>query len=158
MGLVRGMLCGLCVYCLQAIIAVSAARAESSITMLSELPGNVADYRVVDLRGEVDCTTASLPGARCLPLEYFIRSEGEVIDFHALRWLLGAVGLRGDELVLVVGSDARGSRGVASLLHSVGQYHVAVYVGPFNPSADAKPGEARSFSRETVYTAPMRID
>lgn len=116
------------------------------------------DARVIDIRAEDDCLAGSLPGARCLPAPWLLDGgDGAPIGFHALRWLLGTVGLTGREpLVVYAGPEGAtdDALAVAALAYLAGQNTVSVHDGA---AAETGPGgEGRSFSREAVYTAPMR--
>lgn len=115
-----------------------------------------ADAQVIDIRDIKSCTEASLPGARCLPSSNFIDPDGRVIGFHALRWLLGTVGLSGGETVLVIGTSPQDAKTIGTLLGLAGQHNVQVVDMPFTAPAGATGGEPRSLSREVVFTAPMR--
>ncbi len=133
------------VMCCVALIWSSAALAEAG-----------DGERVIDIRALQSCTDASLSGARCLPVNNFISAEGKTIGFHALRWLLGTVGLRGDETVLVVGANMQQVKAVGGLFYRAGQRRVRTLDKPFVAKPGAAGGEPRSLSREVVYTAPMR--
>ena len=133
---------------------VSPATAQP-VGVLDTVPEGAA---VLDIRDEGACLEASLSGERCLPADWLLPANGPMIGFHALRWLFGTVGLRGDEvLVIYDGAKRPGDVGfaVAALAHLAGQAEVAVHRGP-GAVSDAG-GESRSLSREAVYTAPMRI-
>ena len=110
--------------------------------------------RVIDIRAEAACAQASLPAARCLPAGWLFAAEGGPIDFGALRWLLGALGLDGSETVAIYPAEAPEALASAALLYLAGQSAVVVYAGT---AALEDSGETRSFSREAVFTAPMRL-
>lgn len=110
--------------------------------------------RVLDIRAEAECAKASLPEARCLPADWLFRAEGGPIDFGTLRWLLGTLGLSGSETVAVWPADAPDAPAVSALLHLAGQARVVLYAG--TPGWTTR-GETRSFTREAVFTAPMRL-
>lgn len=115
-----------------------------------------ADARVIDIRAEADCTKASLQGARCVPAEVLFGADGGApVSFHALRWLLGTVGLSGAETVAVFPGDETRAGAVAALLLLAGQHEVVLYTGTADMTGR---GEARSFSREVIFTAPMRTE
>ncbi|GKY88429.1 hypothetical protein [Sinisalibacter aestuarii] len=126
--------------------------AAGPVAMLADLPD---EARVIDIRAEARCLEASLPGARCLPAPALFGSgETPPVSFHALRWLLGTVGLSGAETVAVYGDDPAEALAVAALFYLAGQAGVAVIDGA--PEAGNR-GAPRSFSREVVFTAPMRL-
>lgn len=112
--------------------------------------------RVIDTRDVAACEAASLPTARCLPMNNFVDGTGNHIGFHALRWLLGTVGLRGSEHVLVIGASPAETRTVGTLLYQAGQMQVSMLNTAFVAAENAPGGETRSMSREVVFTAPMR--
>jgi hypothetical protein len=112
---------------------------------------------VIDIRDETACLRASLANARCLPAAWILGADGNTpVGFHALRWLLGTVGLSGAEPVVVyadeTGADAAWAVGALAWL--AGQAEVHVFEGE---SEEITRGESRSLSREVVYTAPMRL-
>ena len=117
--------------------------------------GQLPDARIIDIQDEDACTTASLPGARCLPFNNFQRADGQTIGFHALRWLLGTVGLNGEETVLVIGGTTDQVKTVGGLIYQAGQHRVAFLTTPFKSPINATGGEPRSFSREVVFTQAM---
>jgi len=143
--------------CCVAFTSTESARAAASLVPVSDISSDEL-YRVIDLRDAESCLAGSLPQARCLPVGHFIHPTGTVISFHALRWLLGTVGLKGGETVLVVGDNADDTLKVGALLHRAGQHRVRVFDKPFSAPASAPSGAPRSLSRETVFTVPMRED
>lgn len=114
---------------------------------------------VLDIRAEDACLERSLPEARCLPAPWLLADEtGNPIGFHALRWLLGTVGLSGNEpLAVYAGPDGPtpDAWAVAALAYLAGQADVAVIAGASPETGD---GWSRSLTREAVYVAPMRIE
>jgi len=109
---------------------------------------------VVDIRDEEACLEATLPGARCLPATVlFEPEEGPPISFPALRWYLGTLGVSGAETVAVFPGSAAKAHAVAALLYLAGQREVVILKD--RPALTGR-GESRSFSRQAVYTAPMR--
>lgn len=136
-----------------ALMAASPAAAEP-IATLTELP---AAARVIDIRTEPECLAASLPGARCLPAAALLGSQQTPpIAIPALRWLLGTIGLTGAEPVAIYPGDAPGALAVAALIHLAGQ--AEVQLAPATAQASTDRGRPRSFSREVVFTAPVRIE
>ena len=140
-----------------AFIATASARDIASLAAISNL-SDVQHSDVIDIRDTQSCTIGSLPRARCLPVGHFVDRNGTVISFHALRWLLGTVGLTGGETVLVIGAAPEDTHRVGALLHQAGQRRVLMLDKPFHAPANAPSGTPRSLSRETVFTAPMRAD
>lgn len=140
------------------LMAVSAAPAVAFADAISfvDKPAHESATRVIDVRSQVSCEKASLPGARCLPAAALFHKDGRPVDFHTLRWLLGTIGLGGNESVLVVGANAGTAAAVGALLYLAGQRTVTVLDEPLTVPAKAEAGSARGMTREAVFTAPMR--
>lgn len=115
-----------------------------------------SDTRVIDVREEQACAKASLAGARCLPAAELFDGNGQPATFYVLRWLLGTIGLTGHEQVLVVADNAADAAAVGALLFLAGERHVAVLDRPVAVPDGAPAGNARSITREAVFTAPLR--
>lgn len=125
--------------------------AASPVATVSDLPDRA---RIVDIRTEEACAKATLEGARCLPADEVFAGDGAApVSFHALRWLLGTIGLSGDETVAIHPADDPRAGAVAALIHLAGQREVVLFAGD---AATTARGETRSFSREVIFTAPMR--
>lgn len=152
-----GWRCGriLCGLFLGSLLAASAVAAPAALRFVGQ--GQVGDSaRVIDLRAEQACTRTSLPGARCLPASDLFDANGAPISFHALRWLLGTIGLTGHEAVLLVADNVADAAAVGGLMFIAGQREVAVLDGALVGPAGAPGGSSRSMTREAVFTAPMR--
>jgi hypothetical protein len=110
---------------------------------------------VVDVRPQDACLGGSLRAARCLGAASLLgdRAEGPAVSFHALRWVLGTIGLDGSETVVLFGSTDD-AWAVGGLLYLAGQNRIAIFDGP--ETALETPGTPRALSRERVYVAPMR--
>lgn len=139
--------------------AATARDDSAALAFIAHLPGAPQAHvqaHVIDIRDLPSCTAASLPRSRCLPVDHFVDPTGKIIDFHALRWLLGTVGLSGGESVLVIGATPQDVRTVGALLYLAGQTHVMMLDSSFEAPPGAPGGTERSLSREKVFTAPMR--
>lgn len=118
-----------------------------------------ADWVVVDTRPAAACEKASLPGARCLPSAGLLGPHGRLPSFADIAWVLGTVGLRGDEAVLVAGGDATARDFVAGLLYVMGQKRIGVLTAPVTRRAGQDDGGvSRGNTRAAVYAAPARAD
>lgn len=119
-----------------------------------------AGETVIDTRPLDACRQASLPGARCLPPAELLGPGRSLPSERDLLWLLGTLGLTGEEAVLVAGDTASGRDFVAGLLYLSGQRRVRVLDRPLTPllstDPDARPGETRGMVRNAVFIAPMR--
>ncbi len=146
----------LCGAALLAVMAVAPAAAATDSFAFVAQPTLDSATRVVDVRDDSACTKASLTGARCLSAAALFDNKGRPVDFHTLRWLLGTIGLSGEERVLVVGADAGKAAAVGALLYLAGQRHVTVLDRPVALPAAAQGGSERNITREAVFTAPMR--
>lgn len=128
------------------------------VARLGALPDTNATA-VLDIRAEADCLAGSLPEARCLPAEWVLDGgTGRTIGFSPLRWLLGTLGLTGGEtLVIYDGAESPSPEAwaMAALVHLAGQAEVAVFEGR---AEMGRGGWPRAFTREAVFTAPMRLE
>jgi len=145
---------GFLAYC-AALPFGNATAANGDLAFVSDT-SDVSQAHIIDVRTVDECEHSALPHARCLPMDNFVSPTGKVIDFHALRWLLGTVGLSGAETVVVVGATTDNARTVGALLYLAGQKRVLMLDTPLQPHTDAPGGDTRSLSREAVFTAPMR--
>lgn len=146
-------LCGAVLLLAVAQPAVTAG--DGALSFVNSAPADTAT-RVVDVRDQSVCEKASLAGARCLPAADLFDGNGAPVDFHILRWLLGTIGLTGQERVLVAGDNADKTAAVGALLLLAGQHDVAVLDRPVAIPAGARGGTSRSITREAVFIAPMR--
>lgn len=135
-----------------ALALLAAPLTAAPVDRVATLPDGA---RVLDVRGEDACAEASLPGARCLPADWLFEADGGPMDFGALRWLLGGLGLNGTEEVAIWPADERHAKAAAALIYLAGQARV-VLLDSSVPPIDR--GEPRSFSREVVFSTPMRIE
>ena len=117
---------------------------------------------VIDSRPLADCKKATLPNARCLPVDGFLGPRRSLPSERDILWLLGTAGLDGSEAVLVVGQDATARDFLAGLLYLAGQRQVRVLTEPLTRvlagRSDAAPGLERGIIRTAVFTAPMRAE
>ncbi|MCC7327783.1 MAG: rhodanese-like domain-containing protein [Burkholderiales bacterium] len=117
---------------------------------------------IIDSRPIGDCRAKTLAGARCLPAADLLGPHRRLPDARNLLWLLGTLGLAGDEQVLVVGQDVVARDFVAGLLHVAGQRSIAVLTEPvgrlLEGGAATGAGRERGMIREKVYVTPMRDD
>ena len=115
---------------------------------------------VIDTRPLAECKQAALPGARCLPAADLLGPQRELPGERDLLWLFGALGLSGEEAVLVVGDTASSRDFVGGLLYLAGQRRVSVLDQRISPLlADGRalaPGQERGLLRTAVFTQPMR--
>ncbi|WP_137703317.1 rhodanese-like domain-containing protein [Marimonas lutisalis] len=143
-----------------AVLALVCTQAQAGpVGTVSDLsdPALAQGYTLIDTRPEPECLKDAPERARCLPAEWLFDDTGELlVTFHVLRWLLGTIGLSGDETLVVAGPPAAGqtAKAVAGLAHLAGQAEVFVLAG--TDMGNGPGGAARSFSREVVYTAPIR--
>ena len=134
--------------------ANAAAEHGGTLAFVAQVPQGAV--RLVDVRAKNVCEHASLPGARCLPAASLFAPNGRPAGFHALRWLLGTIGLAGSERVLVFGASARQAAAVGALLFLAGQRRVMILGHAPSIPPNAPPGTPRSLVSETIFTAPMR--
>jgi thiosulfate/3-mercaptopyruvate sulfurtransferase len=122
-----------------------------------------SDPVLIDTRPEAECTAESVPTAVCLPPEAFFGPHRRLASPRDISWVLGTSGLRGDETVLVLGTDPVRRDAVAALLYLAGQRQVFVLNASMHAvfaAADAPwtPGRPRAMLREAIHLGPWRDD
>jgi hypothetical protein len=162
MGVTRPVKHGGSGFVVSAVLAAFALGAPDSLAAdpvmrVTALP-QTDTVAVLDIREESECLAGSLTDARCLPAAWVLDDgTGRIIGFSPLRWLLGTVGLSGQEtLVIYDGAESPTMEAwaVAALIHFAGQRQVAVFDGPAETGRNGWP---RAFSREEVFSAPIRL-
>ena len=140
-------------------VAFAQAKAETEKPIAPTESAKTFSGVILDVRPREVCEAASLPGARCLPVEDLLGPHHRLANISGLLWLLGTAGLTGTEPVLVAGTPARDRDFLAGLLYIAGQASVQVLTRPIAKAGLAlQPGEARGNTREAVYLASMRGD
>ena len=145
---------GFAVFVAVALWATNGETVANEIKAIEYLPNDSA-ITVIDIRDEEKCLRGSFPASRCLPATDLLDASGRPVSFYALRWLLGTVGLSGDEKVAVYSNNEAKAKSVARLIYLSGQAHV-ITLPKVSENDISYPGEPRSLSRETVFSAPMR--
>jgi len=115
---------------------------------------------IVDTRPSTSCEKASLSGARCLAALDFFGPHKRLANFSGVLWLMGTVGLTGNEHVLVIGDKTESKEAMAGLLYLSGQQKISVLTAPVSslPNANMTPGTGRSKTREKIFQAVMRAE
>lgn len=140
-----------------ASIAFGPAKADTEKSIAPTTSAKTFSGVILDVRPREVCETASLPGARCLPVGDLLGPHHRLANVSGLLWLLGTAGLTGTEPVLVAGTPARDRDFLAGLLHLAGHASVQVLTRPIAKAGlDLQPGETRGNTREAVYVASMR--
>lgn len=143
---------------LAACLVAATARAAGDLAYTHSLA--TGETAIVDTRPIAECRRATLPGALCLPAGELLGPRRQLPAERDLLWLLGTLGLDGNESVLVVGDTASGRDFVGGVLYLAGQRKVRILDRALSPRlagvAGAAPGRERGLSRTAVYTRPMR--
>jgi len=128
----------------------------ASIASIQQIPND--SVVLVDVRSVSQCQKASLPGARCVPVDDVLAPNHRLINFSSLYWVWGTSGLRGDEHVVVFGDNAQDNYFMAGLLHLSGQSQVSVLdaANEWQSQSELSVGVPRASTRKTVYTAKLR--
>ena len=147
----------ICGAALLVIVAAAPAAASGDALTFVDRPTIDSQTRVIDVRDQKSCEKVSLAGARCLPAAELFESDGRPVGFHTLRWLLGTVGLSGNERVLVVGADVGDATAVGALLFLAGQRTVDVLNQPMTAPPKRRRGQrAQPHPRGRVHRAHAR--
>jgi len=147
-----------CLLVVGLLYSLSAAASERDLGYLGELPTDPA-WKVIDTRPLEQCERRSLPGARCLSADQLLGNHGRLPSLRDITWLLGTLGLSGNEPVVVAGGDAIARDFIAGVLYLAGQRQVAILRVPLaRLVAEATPatGQRRSMSREVQFVARPR--
>lgn len=140
------------------VLAALAGAAHADITFKDrpEAPGTF----ILDVRSEAACEKASLAGASCLAASRVLGPNRRLPNVSGLLWLLGTVGLAGDEHVVIAGDNDEDKAFMAGLLHLAGQKKITVIKPRLSDlkAAAMAPGAMRSKTRQKVFEAPMRDD
>lgn len=143
------------------LLAVSCQFAFAADTVISytSVPQAHGGF-IIDTRSSGHCEKASLDGARCLAARDFFGPHKRLANFSGVLWLMGTVGLTGNEHVLVIGDKSPAKEAIAGLLYLAGQRKITVLKPAVSslPNANMKPGIGRSKTREKIYQAVMRAD
>lgn len=149
-----------CLLLMTGILPGLSAAAESDLGYTGQLPQG-PDWRVIDARPSEQCERRSLPGARCLSAGQLLASHGRLPSLRDITWLLGTLGLTGNESVVVAGGDDVERDFIAGVLYLAGQRQVAILRTPLLRLINAGdvtpvPGQRRSMSREVQFVARPR--
>ena len=141
-----------------AVLVAVAGAAHADITFDNQ-PDTTGTF-ILDVRSEAECERASLAGASCLATNRVLGPNRRLPNVSGLLWLLGTVGLTGDEHVVIVGDSDEDKTFMAGLLYLTGQKKITVMTQRLSElkSAAMAPGAARSRTRQKVFQAPMRDD
>lgn len=159
-GMNRFHLPGVLMICAGIVLPQTTCRAGDGLVAFVAAPP-VDTHSVLDVRSLGECQQASLAGARCLPAGEFLGGHRRLANFSGVLWLLGTVGLTGEEHVLVVGDSSDHREFVGGLLFLMGQRKVSILTAAVSRLPDPEPtqaGRARSATREVVFQAPVRGD
>lgn len=146
----------LCAWIVVLLALTGAAHADITF---KERPKTTETF-ILDVRSEADCEKANLKGASCLATSRVLGPNRRLPNVSGLLWLLGTVGLAGDEHVVIIGDSDKDKAFMAGLLYLAGQKKITVVTSRLSDlnSVSMAPGAARSRTRQKVFEAPMRDD
>lgn len=144
------------------VLSWQAGAAERELRFIDQLPPG-SDWQLLDTRQADQCLARSLKGARCLSADDLLGPNRRFPSLRDITWLLGTLGLSGDETLVIAGTPGMKRDFVAGVLYLAGQRNVLVLSPPLGRLIAAGKGErsggqGRSMSRLTIYTAPPRDD
>jgi thiosulfate/3-mercaptopyruvate sulfurtransferase len=134
---------------------------EEGILQTVASPSDVNADIILDTRPLSSCKQSTLSGAYCLPVEEFVAPQRRMANWSGMLWLLGTVGLTGNEHVLIIGEKLNRQHILGGLLALAGQRKVSIVNQPLSAlttNHTVSSGRQRSTTRVEVYTAPMRSD
>lgn len=151
-------------YPLILVMPINDALAADDFTYLETIDDlSLQDWTIIDTRDAGACTSKTLAGARCLPVNDFMGPHDRMAGFADIAWLLGTAGIDGSEQVLIVGQQPSQRDFVAGVLHVMGQRQIAILRQPVAKLVSANlasvaGGILRSKTRLKVYMAPARSE
>jgi len=149
---------------LAAVLSQPVAATEGELRFIDRLPSeSVSDrgWLLLDTRSADRRKQRSLKGARCLSADELLGPNRRLPSLRDIAWLLGALGLSGDETVVIAGRPGLQRDFVAGVLYLAGQRSVQVLTPPLGRLISAAKGElengrGRGMSREVIYSAHPR--
>lgn len=127
---------------------------------IDRLPESGA-WRLLDTRPVTQCEKRSIQGARCLAATDLLGHSGRLPSLRDIVWLLGTLGLNGNETVVVAGRPGEARDFVAGVLYLAGQSRVWVLRPPLDrvmttTTVPLTNGQRRGRSRERHFIAQPR--
>ncbi|WP_275099077.1 rhodanese-like domain-containing protein [Sedimenticola hydrogenitrophicus] len=134
--------------------------AATGLVYIDQLPDGDG-WRLLDSRSVERCEQRSIQGARCLSVDQLLGQRDRLPSLRDITWLLGSLGLSGEETVVIAGRPGLERDFIAGVIYLAGQRRVLVLRTPLSQSISSKnwpvgPGQRRSMSRETQYVATPR--
>jgi len=114
-----------------------------------------AETIVVDVRSLENCEEASLPGAKCIPLDKLLGSNGRLANLRDIRWLLGTAGLTGEETIALFSLSDKQRDAATAIFFLAGQRKV-LRLGNIPMQALSAKGAETALSRVSFYSAIVR--
>ena len=109
---------------LAVLLLVPSVRAELRLVTHLEDEVTAGEKITVDARAESTCIDLALTDGVCLPVERLIGRRGRLANMRDIRWLLGTLGMTGNETAIVVADDPRRRDIVAAVLYLAGQREI----------------------------------
>jgi len=120
-----------------------------------EIDSLPAETIVVDVRSLENCEEASLPGAKCIPLDKLLGSNGRLANLRDIRWLLGTAGLTGEETIALFSLSDKQRDAATAIFFLAGQRKV-LRLGNIPMQALSAKGAETALSRVSFYSAIVR--
>ncbi len=120
-----------------------------------EIDSLPAETIVVDVRSLENCEEASLPGAKCIPLDKLLGSNGRLANLRDIRWLLGTAGLTGEETIALFSLSDKQRDAATAIFFLAGQAKILRLGSNPGYPLNAK-GAGTAPSRAMFYSAMIR--
>lgn len=150
---------GLVLVCMAGTVVAQVSAADQfPVVEIDSLPNETI---LIDVGALDSCREASLPGAKCIPLDKMLGRNGRLANLRDIRWLLGTAGLTGAETIAIFSRADQDSRADKERDAATGIFFLAgqrkvLRLGNIPMQALSAKGAETALSRVSFYSAIVR--
>ena len=144
---------GLVLVCMAGTVVAQVSAADQfPVVEIDSLPNETI---LIDVGALDSCREASLPGAKCIPLDKMLGRNGRLANLRDIRWLLGTAGLTGEETIALFSLSDKQRDAATAIFFLAGQRKV-LRLGNIPMQALSAKGAETALSRVSFYSAIVR--